>query len=875
MSGPVIIRLQNLPLEARSIDIRRFFDGLIIPDGGVHIIGGERGDAFIAFQSDEDARQAMLRDNYELCNSKIRLFLSSKSEMQNTIAAARNTTTAAPLATSSSTNLLNFQQQTAPKTQNGTELLSSLTKLISGGGSSSTQSSTTATTLNSLLPSSSSNSLLNRNEPPKQTQQQQSKPAQSNINIDQILGLLTQIKDNSALTTLTASLPSILNTSTTSNTTNNKPTNIQENEDSNDGQNNYNRFNNNNNNNNRNMNNNSNSLMSKQFNKPFLSGNKRKFDEDSQDNDRKMMRQNYSNNNMNQIQGTSQPRSNQLDPIILVKNFMKNASYKDIRTFLQGIQIEHDGIRILTDANGNRNGTAFVKLMTITDLKKALCRNGQFYQENQIEVSQSNEVDFNDPNFVVPTIKSSRYNSNQTNSKFNNNNNSNMNNNSKYQQNEPIDSSQGFFLKIFGLPADFDETELKNMFNNVKFTKIITSVPTPITTTITNQDGTTEQTTIMKAKKLCQVETKLDMERALTRQNERVGKGKIQVFQISKSDYDREMAYIGHNMPSLLNKDGSGSPSSNSNQDMDHQHNEDNEEEQESTSAYVPIEQSDELYLFMTGVPFSARELDVRSFFTNLNVTEINLLLDGQTLKPTGECCCQFASRQDRDKALEKDNQLFRNRVVKVKSITVDEYQKYSQQHSDNKQKLLSNRRNNVNEDGDENNRYNNNQNKFNNNKFQNNNNNNNKFGNGNGNNNFMNKRNNFNSNGFQNNNNNNNNNNNGNIKRFKKNFNDDEEQSITLVDLPPLPPELQKHRNSLVLLSNVPPKASREDILEMFKSFSPLEHTLKIRQDDNGNPTGDAIVACKSSEEANRACRSLHGADFMGKNIKASLVTP
>ena len=101
MSGPVIIRLQNLPLEARSLDIRRFFDGLIIPDGGVHIIGGERGDAFIAFQSDEDARQAMLRDNYELCNSKIRLFLSSKSEMQNTIAAARNTSTAAPLSTSS------------------------------------------------------------------------------------------------------------------------------------------------------------------------------------------------------------------------------------------------------------------------------------------------------------------------------------------------------------------------------------------------------------------------------------------------------------------------------------------------------------------------------------------------------------------------------------------------------------------------------------------------------------------------------------------------------------------------------------------------------------------------------------------------------
>lgn len=90
MSGHVIIRLQNLPLEARSIDIRRFFEGLQIPDGGVHIIGGEKGEAFIAFQSDEDARLAMARDSMPLCNARIKLFLSSKTEMQNVIAAARN-----------------------------------------------------------------------------------------------------------------------------------------------------------------------------------------------------------------------------------------------------------------------------------------------------------------------------------------------------------------------------------------------------------------------------------------------------------------------------------------------------------------------------------------------------------------------------------------------------------------------------------------------------------------------------------------------------------------------------------------------------------------------------------------------------------------
>lgn len=86
----IIIRLQNLPLSANSLDIRRYFQGLSIPDGGVHIVGGEKGDAFIAFVSDEDARQAMSRDNGMIKDTPIRLFLSSRNEMLNVIDMARN-----------------------------------------------------------------------------------------------------------------------------------------------------------------------------------------------------------------------------------------------------------------------------------------------------------------------------------------------------------------------------------------------------------------------------------------------------------------------------------------------------------------------------------------------------------------------------------------------------------------------------------------------------------------------------------------------------------------------------------------------------------------------------------------------------------------
>lgn len=92
----VIIRLQNLPWSSNALDIRRFFSGLSIPDGGVHIVGGDKGDAFIAFSTDEDARRAMMMDSGRLGGNSIKLLLSSKTEMQNVISVARGGPTSAP-----------------------------------------------------------------------------------------------------------------------------------------------------------------------------------------------------------------------------------------------------------------------------------------------------------------------------------------------------------------------------------------------------------------------------------------------------------------------------------------------------------------------------------------------------------------------------------------------------------------------------------------------------------------------------------------------------------------------------------------------------------------------------------------------------------
>ncbi|XP_018596101.1 RNA binding motif protein 12Bb [Scleropages formosus] len=87
----VVIRLQGLRITAGSEDIRTFFTGLRIPDGGVHILGGELEEAFIIFESDEDARRAMTRSGGCIKGTPVNLLLSSKSEMQCVLEARAKT----------------------------------------------------------------------------------------------------------------------------------------------------------------------------------------------------------------------------------------------------------------------------------------------------------------------------------------------------------------------------------------------------------------------------------------------------------------------------------------------------------------------------------------------------------------------------------------------------------------------------------------------------------------------------------------------------------------------------------------------------------------------------------------------------------------
>lgn len=83
----VVLRLQGLDVKAGTEDIRSFFKKLRIPQGGVCIVGGMLGEAFIAFSTQQDAKLAMRHNGKVLKGSKVRLKISSMQEMEQKLRA--------------------------------------------------------------------------------------------------------------------------------------------------------------------------------------------------------------------------------------------------------------------------------------------------------------------------------------------------------------------------------------------------------------------------------------------------------------------------------------------------------------------------------------------------------------------------------------------------------------------------------------------------------------------------------------------------------------------------------------------------------------------------------------------------------------------
>lgn len=80
-----VVRMRGLPWSANEGDIRKFFDGLPIEKEGIHITlnrdGRPSGEAYVVFESEADAKDALKRDKDKIGERWIDIFEATKGEV--------------------------------------------------------------------------------------------------------------------------------------------------------------------------------------------------------------------------------------------------------------------------------------------------------------------------------------------------------------------------------------------------------------------------------------------------------------------------------------------------------------------------------------------------------------------------------------------------------------------------------------------------------------------------------------------------------------------------------------------------------------------------------------------------------------------------
>ncbi|CAM9913206.1 unnamed protein product, partial [Scytosiphon promiscuus] len=89
-----VVRMRGLPWSANEGDIRKFFDGIPIEKDGVHITlnrdGRPSGEAYVVFETEEAAKEALKRDKDKIGERWIDIFEATKGEVYSMTGAGKN-----------------------------------------------------------------------------------------------------------------------------------------------------------------------------------------------------------------------------------------------------------------------------------------------------------------------------------------------------------------------------------------------------------------------------------------------------------------------------------------------------------------------------------------------------------------------------------------------------------------------------------------------------------------------------------------------------------------------------------------------------------------------------------------------------------------
>jgi RNA recognition motif-containing protein len=85
-------------------------------------------------------------------------------------------------------------------------------------------------------------------------------------------------------------------------------------------------------------------------------------------------------------------------------NLPYNVSYKKVRKFFAGCKIPHDGIKLINDRRGRRNGTGYVRFISARKYKEVLQNEGKEMNGTSVRIRPCSLTEYDDAiDSVIPS----------------------------------------------------------------------------------------------------------------------------------------------------------------------------------------------------------------------------------------------------------------------------------------------------------------------------------------------------------------------------------------------------------------------------------------------------------------------------------------
>ena len=598
----IIIRLQNLPWTGSALDIRRFFRDLLIPDGGVHIIGGPKGEAFIAFATDEDARKAMMLDGQCIGDSSIKLFLSSKVEMQNSISMARGISAPRPS--------IGDAPFGAPVGMGSNVQMNS-----SFGDSSS------GFNVNPSINMGGQGDFLG------------SQPINPGNSFRRSLGPYGDGLPNNMTrnpnTIFSSGRPDDWNHGDVDFPNDNKQWNqTQE----------Y------------------NYTPDLEYGEPRYGNNMDRTYSDYDD--RKPF---GGDSDFRSDFRAENKRRYDRELCVIVSNLPFSVSFKDVRSFFRGSEIPRDGLKLLNDSNGQRIGVAYIRFATPHDAKRALSKNGIFVGENRIVIESCSEDEFEDAiDSFIPGKSMDSYSGpppSQPPPHFEPH---------RRRSNSPprkrFANETSFCVAIKGFPLEVKKVEIRDYLKPLRLERNLDGI-------VLDVDRNGKRTNVVYV----ELEGRRDFQ--LSKQlNEKKFRGAtIEVKPVPKSVFIDAVKKAR-----AFEKDAARRKVEENREKLAAEFTDDNVDHSNGNNSFnderIQTDITEGYCVKLDGLPYAATTFMVREFFNGLKMVNkgchIMLNRDNQA---SGIGFVEFATNEDREQALEKNNSHMGHRYIKITPLSKEE----------------------------------------------------------------------------------------------------------------------------------------------------------------------------------------------------------